>query len=61
MNQDILIKLVNGLKEIQKLSFPLCEHDDTNISSKCAKINNEARNLKVMLEYFFGSQLTPPG
>ena len=57
MNQDILIKLVNGLKEIQKLSFPLCEVDDPDVSSKCARINKEAKTLKSMIEYFFGSQL----
>ena len=57
MNQDILTKLLGGLKEIQKLSFPLCEADDQTISSKCARINNEAKKLRSMLEYFFGDQM----
>jgi len=56
MNQDILTKLLDGLKEIQVLSYPLCEVDDMSVSSKCAKINNEAKKLRSMLEYFFTDQ-----
>lgn len=42
----ILNKLTEGLTEILHDSYPLCKHDDKDIASVNAKINNTAFELK---------------
>jgi hypothetical protein len=59
INQDILSKLLVGLKKIQNQSYPLCDDPDNDISSRNIIINKEARNLQVMLEYFFKDDTKP--
>lgn len=57
MNQEILIKLLDGLKQIQKESYPLCDHTEADVSHRNVNINKQARELQVMLEYFFKSNV----
>lgn len=55
INQDILNNLLEGLKNIQNKSYPLCDHVDVDISNKAVDINKTAHNLQIMIEYFYKS------
>ena len=57
INQDILSKLLVGLKKIQNQSYPLCDSRDNDTSFRNITINKEARDLQVMLEYFFKNDI----
>jgi hypothetical protein len=44
------IKIINGLNEIMKLSYPICKSDNPEISETFSLINNIAHDLKKLLE-----------
>lgn len=41
---------INKLKEILEISYPLCKHDDNDISLAAAKVNKLAKECLDALE-----------
>lgn len=43
-------QLTDGISEIMKKSYSLCEHDDVEVSKLCSQINNSAFILKQKVD-----------
>lgn len=46
----LIQQLTDGISEIMKKSYSLCEHDDVEVSKLCSQINNSAFVLKQKAE-----------
>jgi len=61
INQDILNIILDGLKEIQNQSYPICDHTENDVSLRAVNINKKARDLQITLEYFYKTNMAGDG
>ena len=50
-NSTIIENIMKELKEIGKLTLPLCKHQDNKINQVSAKINEKAHDCYKTLDY----------
>ena len=49
-NHAIMEMMMDEMKEIGDLTFPLCKHEDNEINTAAAKINKKAHHCHQILE-----------
>lgn len=53
MTPEVIQKIREGLSQIMKESYPLCDADDGQISAIAARINNIAFETRQLFDHAF--------